>query len=365
MQILLRSARYVLPVVFFSYAAVFNLGYARFPGTDDVPLDASALRGALTAKLDSVYRQSLPHRDPAIGVIGALRYLAVGEGRKGVLAGSDGWLYTDEEIRPAPQDLSLPLDRIAWVRDRLAEAGATLVIVPVPGKLDVHVAHSDPETAANIVGLYDAFLSGLQARDVPVLDARAALRTEAQEGLAYFRTDTHWTPAGARAVAQGLAGSGLVEQGTTAFAVTGVTVDQFTGDLVTYVTNDGLAPLLGLSREVATPYTAAAEATPDGELDIFANTAAGATLLIGTSYSANPAWSFAEALKLALGRDVLNLAVEGQGPVRPMLDYLGSADFRAAPPELVIWEFPVRYLSDPTIWGDQGPVQEVEEQHGA
>lgn len=365
MQILLRSARYVLPVVFFGYAAIFNFGYARFPETDDVPLDASALRGALTAKLDSVYRQSLPHRDPAIGVIGALRYLAVGEGRKGVVAGSDGWLYTDEEIRPAPQDLSLPLDRIAMVRDRLAEVGATLVIVPVPGKLDVHVAHTDPDTAANIVGLYDAFLNGLQARDVAVLDARAALRAEAQEGLAYFRTDTHWTPAGARAVAEGLADSGLVEPGTTVFAVTSVAVDQFTGDLVTYVTNDGLAPLVGLSPEVATPYTAAANTTESSEIDIFAGTGAGATLLIGTSYSANPAWSFGEALKLALGRDVLNLAVEGQGPVRPMMDYLDSADFRDAPPELVIWEFPVRYMSDQTIWGDKGPSQQPKEQHGA
>lgn len=358
MQILLRSARYALPVVFFGYAAVFNLGYARFPATEDVPLDGSALRGALTAELDSVYRKSLPHRDPAIGVIGALRYLTVGEGRTGVVAGSDGWLYTAEEIRPVPKDLALPLDRIAEVRDQLAKVGAKLVIVPVPGKLDVHVAHSDPETAAGIVTLYDDFLAGLQARDVPVFDARAVLRAEAQEGLAYFRTDTHWTPAGARAVAQGLAGSDLLTQGTMVFAVTEVTVDQFTGDLVTYVTNDGLAPLLGLPPEVVTPYTAAAASSGTGEVDIFADTDAGATLLIGTSYSANPAWSFAEALKLALGRDVLNLAVEGQGPVQPMLDYLASADFRDAPPELVIWEFPARYLSDPTIWGDQGPAEQ-------
>jgi alginate O-acetyltransferase complex protein AlgJ len=365
MQILLRSARYALPVVFFSYAAVFNLGYARFPATEDVPLDGSALRGALTAELDSVYRKSLPHRDPAIGMIGALRYLAVGEGRTGVVAGSDGWLYTTEETRPVPQDLTLPLNRIAGLRDQLAEVGATLVIVPVPGKLDVHVAHSDPETAAGIVTLYDAFLAGLQSREVPVFDARSALRAEAQEGLAYFRTDTHWTPGGARAVAQGLAGSGLLSEGAETFAVTEVTVDQFTGDLVTYVTNDDLAPWLGLAPEVVTPYTAAAANAGTAEVDIFADTGAGATLLIGTSYSANPAWSFAEALKLALSRDVLNLAVEGQGPVRPMLDYLASADFRNAPPEVVIWEFPVRYLSDPTVWGDQGPVMQPVEQGGA
>jgi alginate O-acetyltransferase complex protein AlgJ len=355
MQIILRSARFVLPVVFFGYSAVVNLGYARFPGAEEVPRDITALRGALTAKLDSVYRDSLPHRDGAIGVIGAMRYLAVGEGRKGVVAGRDGWLFTAEEVRPPPESLDQALDRIARVRDELAASGSQLVIIPVPGKIDVHVDHSDAETAAGIAQLYDRFLAGLTHRDIAALDARAALRTVADNRRAFFRTDTHWTPLGAEAVAQGLARSGLVASGSTPFAVTSVAVDRFTGDLVSFVTDDRMAPLVGLSPEIAAPYTAETLGSADG--DIFAGTGAGATLLIGTSYSANPAWSFAEALKLALHQDVLNLAVEGQGPVRPMLDYLASSEFRDAPPALVIWEFPVRYLTDPTIWGDNGPVQ--------
>lgn len=355
MQVILRSARYVLPVVFFGYAAVVNFGYSRFPGTEEIPRDMTALRGALTAKLDSVYRESLPHREPAIGMIGAMRYLALGEGRKGVVTGRDGWLYTAEEVRPPPIALAMPLNRIAEVRDRLAAVGAQLVIVPVPGKLDVQVAHTDPETAAGIVQLYDRFLAGLSLRGVAALDTRSILSAEAAERPAFFRTDTHWTPAGAEAVARGLAASGLVPPGSTPFAVATVAVDRFTGDLVSFVTDEQLAPLVGLKPEVAAPYTA--EAQGDANADIFAGAAAGATLLIGTSYSANPTWSFAEALKLALHQDVLNLAVEGQGPVRPMLDYLSSAEFRDTPPALVIWEFPVRYLSDPTIWGDQGPVQ--------
>ncbi len=354
MQIILRSARYMLPVVFFGYAAVVNFGYTRFPGADEIPRDVTALRGALTAKLDSVYRQSLPHREPAIGMIGAMRYLALGEGRKGVVTGRDGWLYTAEEVRPAPMVLTRSFDRIEQVRDRLAVAGARLVIVPVPGKLDVHVEHSEPETAAGIARLYDRFLAGLSTRGVEVLDTRAVLRDEAARRPAFFRTDTHWTPAGAEAVARALAASGLVPTGSTRFAVTSVSVDRFTGDLVSFVTDDRLAPLVGLRPEIAAPYTAGAQG--DLAADIFAGADAGATLLIGTSYSANPAWSFSEALKLALHQDVLNLAAEGQGPVRPMLDYLASSDFRDAPPALVIWEFPVRYLSDPTIWGDQGPV---------
>lgn len=355
MQIILRSARFILPLVFFGYAAVVNLGYARFPGADDVPRDLTALRGALTAKLDNVYRQSLPHRDPAIGVIGAMRYLALGEGRKGVVAGRDGWLFTAEEMRPAPASLDLPLDRIARVRDELAAKGARLVIVPVPGKLDVQVAEADPTLAEGIAGLYDRFLAGLDRRGIPVLDARTALREEASEGRAFFRTDTHWTPGGAKSVARELARSGLVDRGETPFAVASVGVDRFTGDLVSFVTDDRMAPLVGLTQEIAAPYTAATQ--DDAALDIFAGSGAGATLLIGTSYSANPAWSFAEALKLALHRDVLNLAVEGQGPARPMLDYLAATEFSEAPPDVVIWEFPVRYLTDPTIWGDQGPVQ--------
>lgn len=356
MQFILRHARYALPVAFFTYAAIFNLGYARFPGADEVPTDRTALTGALTAKLDETYRKSLPHRDGAIGMMGALRYLAVGEGRKGVVTGQDGWLFTAEEVRPLTDDLDGSLARIARISGQLEAAGARLVIVPVPGKLDVHVAHADPETAEGIATLYDAFLAGLKDRDIPVLDSRDALRVDAARDVAFFRTDTHWTPVGAEHVARALAASGLVEQGETEFGITTGEEVEFTGDLVSFVTSDRLAPMVGFKPETATPYTVSPASGGDA-LDIFAGTESGATLLIGTSYSANPTFSFAEALKLALRRDVLNLAEEGRGPANPMLDYLRSADFREAPPALVIWEFPVRYLTDPALWDAQGPVK--------
>lgn len=356
MQPILAASRFLLPLAFFGYAAVVNLGYAQFPGQSDLPKDVDVLRGGLTATLDSVYRQSLPHRDGAIGMIGALRYLAVGEGRKGVIAGDDGWLFTAEEVRPLTGDLDLSLARIARVHEQLEAAGARLVVVPVPGKLDVLVAHTDPATAEGIATLYDAFLSGLRGHGVPALNARSALRGGAEAELSFFRTDTHWTQEGAEDVAQALAASGLVELGETEFVIERSPRLEFTGDLVSFVTNDDLAASIGLAPEVATPFTASAKAEGAG-LDIFAGTEVGATLLIGTSYSANPTFSFAESLKLALRRDVLNLAEEGRGPAQPMLDYLASPEFRDAPPELVIWEFPVRYLTDPALWDAQGPVK--------
>jgi len=359
-QSFLKASRLLLPVAFFGYAAVVNLGFARFPGQEDVAIDMSLLRGTLTAKVDSVYRESLPHRDPAIGMIGALRYLTVGEGRKGVITGTDGWLFTAEEIRPMHDAMTVPLARIASVQAIVAAMGAKLVIIPVPGKLDIYASHRSTEAAAGIAALYDGLLAGLTAQGTPALDARTALTTAAASQPAFFRTDTHWTPAGAEAVAEALAASGLITPGDTAFAIDRAAEKTFTGDLVSYVTTDAIAPLLGLKPEAAVPYTALPDAAT-GPLDIFAGAAAGSIVLVGTSYSADPTWSFAEALKLALGRDVLNQAVEGQGPLQPMLDYLASDEFRVAPPEVVIWEMPVRYLSDPAIW----QLDKTEETSGA
>jgi alginate O-acetyltransferase complex protein AlgJ len=77
--------------------------------------------------------------------------------------------------------------------------------------------------------------------------------------------------------------------------------------------------------------------------------------LVGTSYSANPNWNFAGALRQHLQRDLSNHAEDGQGPVVPMLKYLQSDEFANTPPQLVIWEFPERYLPMANDLGDFDP----------
>jgi alginate O-acetyltransferase complex protein AlgJ len=56
-------------------------------------------------------------------------------------------------------------------------------------------------------------------------------------------------------------------------------------------------------------------------------------------------WNFEGALKEALGADVLNVANQGEGPVRPMQEYLVSETLQNTPPELVIWEIPERFIN--------------------
>lgn len=355
MQTIYRMSRYVLPVVFFGYAPFANLAYFEEPGGKLAPFDMGVLKGTLTASFDHAYKTAMPHRDASIGLIGAARYVLAGEGRKGVIAGQDGWLFTAEEARAPIKDINQSLDQIATIRRQLADKGVTLVIVPVPAKTDIVAGQAGtPELSSYMAQLYGNFLDGLQRAGVDTVDTRPALLAMGAE--AFYATDTHWTIDGAKAVAQSVATSGLVGIGQTELTVETLPTKSMAGDLVSYVTSDTLAPLVGLAVEQVTPFLANIAQT--GDLgDLFGPQAVD-IVLVGTSYSANPDWSFTEALKLSLKSDVLNAAAQGLGPVKPMQDYLASNALRDAPPKVVIWEFPLRYLTDPDLWAN--PATQVE-----
>jgi alginate O-acetyltransferase complex protein AlgJ len=70
-------------------------------------------------------------------------------------------------------------------------------------------------------------------------------------------------------------------------------------------------------------------------------------VLVGTSYSAGPLWSFDSALKVTLQADVLNVAEQGRGPFEPMQELLGSGVLADVQADVVIWEIPERYFLSP------------------
>ena len=356
MQTLYRLSRYILPVVFFGYAPFANLAYFEDPGSKLAPFDMGVLKGTLTSSFDSAYKSAMPHRDASIGLIGAARYVLAGEGRKGVVAGKDGWLFTSEEARAPIKDLDQSIDQIILVQAELARLGTTLIIVPVPGKIDVEADKANsPQLSENMKQLYDTFYSGLQRAKIDVVDTRPALVALGND--AFFATDTHWTIAGARAVAQTVAASGLIAHGQAEMTVEPLPTKTMAGDLVSYVTTDTMAPLIGLAPETVAPYLV--NIADNGDLgDLFGPQTVD-IVLVGTSYSANPDWSFSEALKLSLKADVLNAAAQGLGPVKPMTDYLASDALHEAAPKIVLWEFPLRYLTDPKLWANPIPTTEL------
>lgn len=352
---ILQAARFALPVLFFGYAIPANLSLAiGAPSAVELP-GSGLLSGGLTRDLDGLYKKDLPHMGASVGLVGAARYVLLGEARKGAVVGQDGWLFSAEEVRPLPSEAQLSgiVRTVLDVRAELSQAGTELVVVPLPAKIDIYRGISPDEVFGEALEtLLAGFSDRLSDEGVAVVDARAALANPVEP--VFFATDTHWTPHGATLVAEAVAASGAVARGDLAYDVTEMAPESLTGDLVSFVTTAGLAPRIGLPAERITPVV---QTPVEAGTDIF-GAASRDIVLVGTSYSANTDWGFADALMRVLGRDVVSVAEQGLGPLEPMTDYLAGTDRRDAPPALVIWEIPIRYLTDAALWpagGVAGP----------
>lgn len=354
---LAAAPAFVLPVLFLGYAVVANYEFANGLGRDieEMPKSASAyLNGEAALQIDSYYKKIMPHRLPSIDLMGAARYLTFREGRPGVVVGEDGWLFSKEEFE-APikrsADLGEAISGIAAIHDRLAAQGVDLVIVPLAAKADIYSEHLADQTVSQLLaGLYTEFRQRLAEAGVRTVDTRETLLEAKQAGPVFLERDTHWTPLGAAAVA-GAVGAALGRDETEYRLADGAPVAR-DGDLAKFIVTGALSEAVGLGAETIVPRQAVALETAAASTDIFGSDSAIRFALTGTSYSANDQWSFAENLKAALGADVLNVAEEGLGPVAPMRKYLASDTLRDTPPEVVIWEFPVRYLGNPQLWDE-------------
>lgn len=347
MTILLYAARLSLPTLFFGYAVAANLSLLTKP-FPDLPRDGpDLLSGGLALEIETAYKSVLPHVPLSFGLIGAARYGLLHEARQGAIVGAEGWIFTAEETRPmaSQSELDAIIAKLRDVRDALRLAGTDLVVVPVPAKIDIARAYSaDRANADAMEALYARFVTDLARTGIEVVNARTALGSGDDPG--FFATDTHWNAVGVQRVAEAVATSGTIAHGSLTYRREPGPEKTLTGDLVAFVTTPGLAPGVGLAPEtvvpfVQTPLTISSDIFGDPDSDI---------ILVGTSYSANPDLGFADALMRALGRDVINLAEQGRGPFLPMQVYLASDDFAASPPAVVIWEIPIRYLTDPTLW---------------
>ena len=358
------AVQLLIPAALFGYAAIANFDtlsrIAPAQSAEEEPL-SSYLNGGVTGHLEKLYRDGLPHRQLAVDMVGAARYLLLGEGRRGVVAGEDGYLFTDEEFR-APAHLGASItasvDQIATFAKTLADRNIRLIMVPLPMKSDVyHDELRQPAASAMATEIYQNFQAKLAERGITSVDTRGALVSARNDQQVFLKTDTHWTPAGAQVVADAVAAQALGEKPDT-FELSQGADQQIEGDLTKYVTGGVFARFVGLGTETVTPYSVTAKADTSEINDLFGDATSIPVALVGTSYSANELWSFAPFLSFKTGLDVANAALVGQGPVAPMRKYLASLNEGAAQPQSVVWEFPVRFLTDPHLW-DEAPEKEV------
>ncbi|CAI8995931.1 putative alginate O-acetylase AlgJ [Pseudomonas chlororaphis] len=326
--------------------------------------DATVLNGRWAKAVETHYDDEFPIKRLGTNLWAALDFKLFNEGRPGVVLGRDQWLYSDEEFHPiVNEELNLQGNYalVEGVRQALKEKGVKLVMAIVPAKVRLYPEHlGDVQPASIHANLYQDFHARVAADKILAPDLLGPLQQAKQNGQQVFlRTDTHWTPAGAEVAANQLAKAIADKAPLMGQPQRFVTEAEQTvvhkGDLRLFLPLDPLFENLMPAKEpLQKRVTRAADDQPAADNALFADNEV-PVALVGTSYSANPNWNFVGALKEALHSDVVSYAEDGHGPVLPMLSYLKSDAFKNSPPQVLIWEFPERYLPVNNEIGDADP----------
>jgi alginate O-acetyltransferase complex protein AlgJ len=317
------------------------------------PASAGLVNGAVSSAFDRLYKSEFPLKNFSVSALNALSYKAFHEARKGAIVGKDGWLFSDEEFiwdAGSPVKVDARVAEILKVEAELAARGAALLVILVPQKSTIYPEHlGSAQVPQGQQQLYDSVRQRLLASSHLLLpDVKAALLRSKLHSEVFLKTDTHWRVEGAEAAAKAVADAMPKEQ----IAASGslkpeamLAVDH-RGDLLKFIDLGRWESLLPVRTEVIAPIAAKnIEATVDDFLAVPAvDKPRREIALVGTSYSANPLWSFQSQLELALGATVKNYAEEGKGYSEPMRKFLSSIGARSDDVGLVIWEIPVRYL---------------------
>ena len=318
------------------------------------PVLEEVLSGRWMAEYQTAYERALPIRDLATNIWALLQYAVFREGRSGVLVGEDDWLFTTEEFTYTPESRRHAVDHAAYIAEvarRLEDRGVTLVVALVPAKARVYPdrlgRYRMPDA---LLERYQGFRAELEQRGVTSPDIKSALLEARADGHAFLRTDTHWTPEGARAAARVLAAAVEPELARRnaprrSFALRAEGEREYVGDLTAFLPVTPFRGRVGGVPELVSEYRLEDLEPPAiGLFDEVPHPLA----LVGTSYSAGDLWGFSDALRSEAEVEVMNVAEEGRGPFRPMQNYLDGDTISDVPPKIVIWEIPERYVTEPS-----------------
>jgi len=300
-------------------------------------LGLDVLSGSTQRHYEARFDDHMPLRRAMRQGWAAVKFGILGEVAEGAVLGRDGVLFTAEEFTsPAGgRDFSAAL---LVARDAVAASGAELIPIVVPDKARMMSDALPRARSAHLAARYDEMLDIITAAGLRTVDQRSALSTD----NAFMRTDTHWSPKGARRAAQVIADLVADElPSDTAFQTTQTGREEFHGDLIAFADTGIWRPLTGPAPEHIETFETVSVGTQ--QLGLFDDVAT-PIVLVGTSFSARSDFHFVGFLKSALGADVLSFALEGQGPFLPMERFLNADHLAEITPQFVLWEIPERYI---------------------
>lgn len=331
------------------WQAVISLGS---PAVQDISFTLNDFRqGRTTGALSTQLDKNLPQRGELIAWANAGRYLLTHGAGDQVRVGRNGWLFSVEELQFHDNALTHQKERLTILGNAskaLKDQGVALVVALVPDKARAYESQLSGRHYPDWnKSRYQVALDMLRAQGVDVVDLLPTLVPSQSDAPLYYRTDTHWSQLGAQraamAVAQKIKSLGVsLPQVSFVTSPNGLLV-QKPGDLMRMMNlNDMPNWTRPRPDSEITEVTKKTEAEqPAGLFDAVSVP----VVLVGTSYSLRA--NFHGYLQQALGSDVLNVARDGGGFIQSAKDYLANESFKAAKPQVIVWELPERMLSAP------------------
>lgn len=308
------------------------------------PLSASTLlNGTFTATFDRTFAKGVPHSDALDGAAAGLLYYTLGDAGPQVRAGCPGWLFLAEEIQEVRNGDTYLERRVELARKIAADfarRGVKLVLLPVPEKVSLARASSCglpvARQARDRLAAWRGLSAGLGLREVNL--------TPAWPAPGFLRTDTHWNATGASFAAAQTAqmvNAALGDRGSTKVTLSEGAPYPRPGDLMRIANLIRTADIFGPTPDQWRDITANWSRT-GGLLD---DAPVPAVILAGSSFSLRA--GFIESLQAALAREVVQRSLAGGGFSGAILDLLDAHADLLQRTKLVVWEWPVRALTQP------------------
>lgn len=307
--------------------------------------------GRLALDFEHFITREHPYRNPALNSWTALELSLFKAGKPGLVIGDGGWLFSSEEF-PLPslreQRIAQNVQRMRDLVDQLARHGVRTVILPIPTKAELYEEHVPARLGRHVLRM-DRVNRALEAQGLESIHLDEALQHARQRGeQVFFRTETHWTPEGARVAATVTSAWLRAHGGLTltpqAFEVRTDAPRPLESDLVNYLPLRPWFASLQPTPETYIPYSFSSHDVADDEGALF-NSTSNQLAVVGTSYSADERWNYPGWLRVGLGTDIDNISDKGKGPFVPMERFLKMVEDDKTGAKLVVWEMPVRVLT--------------------
>lgn len=309
--------------------------------TDFTRTDMAVFGGGYQRAVERSFDDNIPLRALSVHGWNALKLGLLNQPSAGAFIGTSGRMFTTQELVTPASEFHFMTELLA-AKTALETRNITLLPVVIPDKSRIYADELGPARAPELMSRYGAILDEINAANLATVDLSIAFGTAKQNVEVYMWTDTHWSPEGAEIAAQYIA-SELAQHTLehTEFATTKSAPDPFEGDLVSFAATGPFRDIVGPRFETITPYDTVATSPP---ADLFGDVQI-PLALVGTSFSDRTEFHFDGFLKQQTGLDLINYAKSGLGPFQPMRDFLASDALESAPPSIVIWEIPERYIS--------------------